>query len=79
LVGGAEAFVGKRGRQPDVDDRDVRMRCTDSAEEAADVTFGGADVHSRLGKQSYQALAQQDLGIYDRYSYARTAISRWRP
>src|SRR6185503_1060097 len=75
LERGADALVGERRREPDVDNADVRLVAHDGAQETRPVLDGGDDLEAALRQQAGEPVAQERevLGDYDPHG-----ISAWR-
>ena len=75
----AQALVGVRRRQADVDDRDVRREAADLPQQLVGVVALGDHVEAGVAEQPRETLAQQDAVLGDRYAHGISARTRVPP
>ena len=69
----AHALVAERGREADVDDRDVGPVLLDGGQQRVAVGDRGHDVEAAVAQQPLEAVAQKREVLGDDYSHGRTA------
>lgn len=60
LDGGAQAFVGEGGREPYVDERDVRPVFDQGVQECGAGVHGGGDLESMGGQEAHEPFPQEE-------------------
>lgn len=68
---GAQALVGEGGRQPDVDDRDVRRIDLDGLGEGVGVLSDGDDLEAGVAEQQAETFGEDRVVLEDHYSHGR--------
>src|SRR5918999_1638581 len=74
-----QALVAVRGRQTDVDDRNVRLVAPHLPQQELSVSALGDDLEARVRQQACQPLAQQHAVLGDRYPHGMSALTRVPP